>query len=113
MSNDIPGSDQFLHLVGHLDAHGVFIGDGRHADTHSAQRQRDIVGQIDHLGELDAPLQLQLVTGDRGAVGGVDDGGLHAKGLEGVHQPLGAPLDGLGRALRLARAGFQQADGGI
>ena len=113
MPDDIPGSDQFLHLVGHLDTHGVFVGNGRNTNAHGTQRQRNIIGQIDHLGKLDAPLEQQLIPGDRGSVGGVDDGGLHAKGLEGIHQPLGAPLDGLGRAGRLSGTGLQQADGGI
>ena len=88
--DDIPDAHGGDGAVGHLDAHhGDLVGHRRHADAAGAQRQRDIVGQVGDLAELDALLQRELVASDAGAVDNVAGGGVHAEGAQGLRQTAG------------------------
>ena len=60
---------RFADRVGHLDADGVPAGD-RRLDAHGrGEVEREIVGADDKLAHGHAVIGLQLIAGDRGAVG--------------------------------------------
>ena len=83
---DVHRGDQ---LVGHLDAHhGDLSRDGGDAHSRGPQGQGDVVGQVGELIEAHPLVQLQLIPGDRGPPGDVDDVGVDAEGVDGVGESL-------------------------
>ena len=85
-SSDVHRGDQ---LVGHLDAHhGDLARDGGDPHPGGPQGQGDVVGQVGQLVQPDTLIQLQLIPGDRGPPGDVDNIGVDAKGMDGVGQAL-------------------------
>ena len=85
-SSDVHRGDQ---LVGHLDAHhGDLSRDGGDPHPGGPQGQGDVVGQVGQLVQPDTLIQLQLIPGDRGPPGDVDNIGVDAEGVDGVGQAL-------------------------
>ena len=86
--------DRADDLVRHLDADGGdLLGDRRDAHVDHAERQRQIAREIGHARELDALLELEIVTRDRGAADHADDGGVDAEAADRVLQALAVERD--------------------
>ena len=85
--DNIPQVDGADNLIGHLDTHGGnFIRDGRDTHVDYAQGQGQVAGQIGDPGQLDPLLQLDIIPGDCGAPGDIDDRGVDAKAADGPFQ---------------------------
>ena len=113
-AQDLADMDDGDRLVWHLNADGDLVRDGRDADRHRAERQRNVVRQGGDAAELDAALDGQLKPRDRRAAHDADDLGLDAEGLQRVDQAL-AVLGQLGLhvALGAALGLVEQVDGRI
>ena len=107
----VPRQHRRHQLVRHFDADDRnFIRDGRDAHAGRAERQRNIVRQICHLGQLRPAAQLQLIPRDRRPARHIDDVRLNVEALQRIGQALGV-LPHLLCAVR-RRAG-RTADTGI
>ena len=85
--DNIPQVDGADNLIGHLDTHGGnFIRDGRDTHVDYAQGQSQVAGQVGDPGQLDPLLQLDIIPGDCGAPGDIDDRGVDAKAADGPFQ---------------------------
>ena len=110
--DDLPDGNGGDVLIGHLDADGGFIGDGR-LDAHPACRQvqGDIIGQIGDAADLDAGRGLQFIPGNGRPAGNIHDAGLDPEAAQRIHQQVGI---GAQLLLGIAAAGglglFQQVD---
>ena len=85
--DNIPQVDGADDLIGHLNPHGGdFIRDGRDAHIDDAQSQGQIPCQVGDPGQLHTLLQLDIISGDCGAPGNADNGGVDTEAADGPFQ---------------------------
>ena len=107
----VPRQHRRHQLVRHFDADDRnFIRDGRDAHAGRAERQRNIVRQICHLGQLRPAAQLQLIPRDRRPARHIDDVRLNVEALQRIGQALGVLPHLLCAVRRRAGRTAQQID---
>ena len=96
--------------VGHLNAHGRLAGDGGfNTYVCNCKVQRDIVCKVGDAADLHTGAGLQLITGDRGAAGNIQNTGLHTKAFQSGNQLFGIGFQLQAGILRFFLLGVEQA----